>query len=56
MLQAAVEAGLKDVMIIGWKDDGDLFMSASCTKVKDMQWLLWNADSELREYMSQETE
>ena len=43
VLELAREAGLTSVLVVGWGDDGNLFMCSSAAKYREMDWLLANA-------------
>ena len=45
MLDAARNAGLEDVVIIGWDKDGELFFSSNQESKPMILWLLKQAES-----------
>jgi len=46
MLEAAKTAKLKDVVIIGWDENDEFFMSSGCEYEREIDWLLRNAINE----------
>lgn len=49
ILSLARQADLKEVLVIGWIGDGDLYVAGSHPQYKDIFWLLENALSWMRE-------
>ena len=45
ILSKAREWGLEDVLIIGWDKDGNFIAGGSMVSLRDISWLLRNADN-----------
>ena len=50
ILEAAKNADLTEVVVIGWDENGGMFFSSSATKLKEIDWLLSNAKIELDDW------
>lgn len=49
IIEAAAEAGLTDIIVIGWKDDGDFYFAGNMADGGDALWLLEMAKRKLME-------
>ena len=47
MLEAAKSAKLKEVVIAGWDENDEFFLSSGCAMHRDIDWILRNAINEL---------
>ena len=54
LLEAAKNADLADVLIVGWDEGGELYFTSSVGQLKDISWLLENAQCTLREFIRDE--
>lgn len=47
VLNAAIEFGLKEVLVIGTIEDGSFFFSSSSADLRDISWMLTNLQNKL---------
>ena len=51
LLEAAKNADLESVVILGWDANGDLYFGSSCSKLREISWLMENGQVELRDHI-----
>jgi len=53
-LQLAGQADLTDVVVLGWKPDGEFYWGGSNGALKEIQWLLTHAQAQVQRILNDE--
>lgn len=53
-MQCARNAKLQDVLVLGWKENGDFYIGANFTRLAEVVWLLANAQRWVDRYINAE--